>query len=134
MKIKNKGVARTNSFATAPFSFVKSFTASFLLRDEIRFFINDLDARAFASQGQMRTAAVSLKIAQGMLLEAETGEEPCIFLDDILGELDVKRRTFLLESMENKQIFLTCTEKNGVEPRRDCTYFEVSGGKICIST
>lgn len=103
-------------------------------RDEIRFFINDLDARAFASQGQMRTAAVSLKIAQGMLLEAETGEEPCIFLDDILGELDIKRRTFLLESMENKQIFLTCTEKNGVESHRDCTYFEVSGGKICIST
>lgn len=103
-------------------------------RDEMKFSIDTLEAKSFASQGQMRTAAVSLKIAQGMLLEKETGEMPCVFLDDILGELDAQRRAFLLKSLENKQIFLTCTEKNGVKMDRDARYFAVSGGTVCIST
>ena len=103
-------------------------------RDEMKFMIDTLDARSFASQGQMRTAAVSLKIAQGMLLEAETGEVPSVFLDDILGELDAERRSFLLKSMENKQVFLTCTEKNGVKMETEAQYFEVKEGTVCIST
>ncbi len=103
-------------------------------RDEIRFLIDGKDARAFASQGQMRTAAVSVKIAQGRLLEEETGEAPAVFLDDILGELDGRRRTLLLESLLKNQVILTCTEKEAVKVEGDVNYIEVKEGTACIST
>ncbi len=102
-------------------------------RDEIRFFIGEKDARSFASQGQMRTAAIALKIAQGELLAQETGEEPAIFLDDILGELDPKRRNFLLSNMENRQIILTCTEKEGLDILGETRLFHVKEGTVCMS-
>ncbi len=103
-------------------------------RDEMRFLINGKDARSFASQGQMKTAAVSLKVAQGRLLEEETGEPPAVFLDDILGELDAERRNFLLSNMENRQIILTCTERDAVKMQGETRYFRVEDGKVCIST
>lgn len=103
-------------------------------RDEIQFLIDGRPARSFASQGQMRTAAVSVKVAQGKLLEKETGEPPAIFLDDILGELDLERREFLLGSMEKRQIILTCTEKDAVSLSGKACSFLVDGGKVCTST
>ncbi len=103
-------------------------------RDEMKFMINGKDARSFASQGQMKTAAVSLKVAQGALLEAETGEPPAVFLDDILGELDEERRSFLLSNMQKRQIILTCTEKDAVKIEGETRYFRVEDGTVCIST
>ncbi len=103
-------------------------------RDEIQFTIDKNDARAFASQGQMRTAAVSLKVAQGALLEEETGEAPAVFLDDILGELDKERREFLLSGMGKRQIILTCTDPEAVRLSGETRYFSVAGGTVCIST
>ncbi|MBE7024601.1 MAG: DNA replication/repair protein RecF [Ruminococcaceae bacterium] len=103
-------------------------------RDEMRFFIQKKDARAFASQGQMKTAAVALKIAQGLLLEEEIGEPPAVFLDDILGELDEDRRTYLLSHMHNKQVILTCTEQDAVKLEGETRFFRVEGGTVCIST
>ncbi|MBE7062621.1 MAG: DNA replication/repair protein RecF [Ruminococcaceae bacterium] len=103
-------------------------------RDEMKFTVNGKDARSFASQGQMKTAAVSLKIAQGMLLEEETGEPPAVFLDDILGELDEERRNFLLSNMHGRQIILTCTERDAVKVEGETRYFHVEDGTVCIST
>ncbi len=102
-------------------------------RDEMRFIIGGKDARAFASQGQMRTAAVALKVSQGELLFREIGEEPAVFLDDILGELDGERREFLLSHMEQRQIILTCTERDAVKIKGEKRYFEVKEGEVCTS-
>ena len=102
-------------------------------RDEIRFLIDGKDARAFASQGQMRTAAVSVKVAEGRLFEEETGEAPAVFLDDILGELDRERRTLLLESLAKNQVLLTCTEREAVTLSGAVRYFEVLEGTVCTS-
>ncbi len=102
-------------------------------RDEIRFLIGGKEAKAYASRGQMRTAAVALKVAQGMLLEAETGEAPAVFLDDVFGELDEERRNFLLSNLKNKQVILTCTEKEDIRLMGETRYFEVREGTVCMS-
>lgn len=70
--------------------------------DDIDFFINDIDAKKFASQGQQRTIVLSLKLAQTELLEKKKGTSPIILLDDVLAELDNVRQTFLLNAIEEK--------------------------------
>ncbi len=103
-------------------------------RDEMKFLIGEKDARAFASQGQMRTCALSLKIAQGVLLEEKSGEVPLVLLDDVFGELDGERREFLLSHLKDKQVILTCTEKDAVINKGEKRFFEVKEGSVCIST
>lgn len=101
-------------------------------RDEVQFFINDRPARDYASQGQQRTAAVVLKVAQATLAKHETGEEPLLLLDDVFGELDSDRRAFLAENMAGRQTIMTGTEKN--DALKADRYFKVEDGKVCIST
>ena len=78
-------------------------------RDDMCFCINDLDIRHFGSQGQQRTAALSLKLSEIRIVEAITGEMPVLLLDDVLSELDRKRQTMLLDSIGNIQTLITCT-------------------------
>ncbi len=100
-------------------------------RDEMQFLINDRPARDYASQGQQRTVAVVLKVAQAALLEKETGESPVLLLDDVFGELDKNRRAFLIENMYGRQTMITGTDK--IPVRSTTTFFEVGDGEICIS-
>lgn len=80
-------------------------------RDDIRFYIDGKDARAFASQGQQRSAAVSLKTAEVRLMEHETGETPVFLMDDVLSELDPTRQRAISEIvMAGTQTFITTTE------------------------
>ena len=79
-------------------------------RDDLKISINGVDVRKFASQGQKRTTALSLKLAELSLFEQETGEKPILILDDVLSELDETRQKMLLESIGGVQTFLTCTE------------------------
>ena len=62
------------------------------------------------SQGQTRTAAISLKLAQRELMKREFGEEPVLLLDDVLSELDEKRQDFVLNQIHSGQVFITCCE------------------------
>lgn len=78
-------------------------------RDDIRFSVNGLDIRHFGSQGQQRTAALSLKLSEIRLTEERTGEKPILLLDDVLSELDRKRQNMLLDSIDGVQTFLSCT-------------------------
>lgn len=78
-------------------------------RDDMCFCINDLDIRHFGSQGQQRTAALSLKLSEIRIVEAITGEMPVLLLDDVLSELDRKRQTMLLDSLGDIQTLITCT-------------------------
>ena len=79
-------------------------------RDEIEFLINGKSAKNYASQGQIRTAVLSLKSAQMEIIKEETGSYPVMLLDDILSELDKKRRDFLTSQIKGKQIIITCTD------------------------
>lgn len=78
-------------------------------RDDISFMIKDIDIRKFGSQGQQRTAALSLKLAEIELLRQTVKEEPILLLDDVLSELDRNRQNYLLESIEDIQTIVTCT-------------------------
>lgn len=82
-------------------------------RDDISIKINGVEVRKFGSQGQKRTTALSLKLAEVKLFEMETGEKPILILDDVLSELDNKRQTKLLENIQNIQTLLTCAEYQG---------------------
>lgn len=78
-------------------------------RDDFTFFINGKDVKKFGSQGQKRTAALSLKLAQIDIAKSETGEMPVLLLDDVLSELDSSRQEYLLKCIGNMQTIITCT-------------------------
>ncbi len=79
-------------------------------RDDIKITVGGHDTRMFCSQGQQRTAALSLKIALADYVQAVSGEYPVLLLDDIMSELDKSRRQYLWRKIENKQVLITCTE------------------------
>lgn len=78
-------------------------------RDDIIFRIQDIDIRKFGSQGQQRTAALSLKLAEIEILKRTAKEPPVLLLDDVLSELDRNRQNYLLESIDSIQTIITCT-------------------------
>lgn len=79
--------------------------------DDILIEINGKDARRYGSQGQQRTAAISLKLSQINIVYENTGEYPIILLDDIFSELDENRCKSIIELLKNTQAFITCTEE-----------------------
>ncbi len=81
-------------------------------RDDIGVQVNGMDLRLFGSQGQQRTAALSLKLSEIELVKERIHDTPVLLLDDVLSELDVNRQDFLLDSIRETQTFITCT---GVE-------------------
>ena len=78
-------------------------------RDDLCFLSGDLDIRKFGSQGQQRTAALSLKLAEIELVKRIIGDTPILLLDDVLSELDKNRQNYLLDSIHNIQTVITCT-------------------------
>ena len=81
-------------------------------KDDFDVTLSGLSIKSFGSQGQTRTAAISLKLAQRELMGRETGEEPVLLLDDVLSELDPKRQDFVLNQIRSGQVFITCCEKD----------------------
>lgn len=85
-------------------------------RDDLIFYINGKNVYDFGSQGQQRTVALSLKLAEIDIIYEQTGEYPILLLDDVLSELDDFRQTFLLKAVENKvQTFITTTNLDGIQ-------------------
>ena len=78
-------------------------------RDDMCVKINHIDIRKYGSQGQQRTAALSLKLSEIHLVERKIKDVPILLLDDVLSELDVNRQNYLLESIKNIQTMITCT-------------------------
>lgn len=79
-------------------------------KDDFTITLSGIDLKAYGSQGQTRTAAISLKLAQRELMKREFGEEPVLLLDDVLSELDEKRQDFVLNQISSGQVFITCCE------------------------
>lgn len=99
-------------------------------RDDFDIIINDKKAKNFASQGQQRSAVLSLKLAEAKVLKELTGENPVVLLDDVLSELDTKRQEFLLSKIEEYQVFITCCEFDNKKQSEKAKYFYVSEGRI----
>ena len=78
-------------------------------RDDICFKVNGIDIRRFGSQGQQRTAALSLKLSEIELIKQITKDKPVLLLDDVLSELDKHRQNYLLDSIDDIQTLITCT-------------------------
>src|SRR5699024_1682203 len=105
-------------------------------RDDIRFLVNGKNVQSFGSQGQQRTTALSVKLAEIDLMKEQTGEYPVLLLDDVLSELDDLRQTHLLKTFQNKvQTFLTTTSLENVKkeiisaPR----VFTVTNGTVTVA-
>lgn len=80
-------------------------------RDDFEVLFNGLSLKSFGSQGQVRTAAISLKLSEREIFRDDTGEEPVLLLDDVLSELDEGRQDFLLNQLGSGQVFITCCEE-----------------------
>lgn len=78
-------------------------------RDDMCFYINGIDVRTYGSQGQQRTAALSLKLAEIELVKSIINDTPILLLDDVMSELDSNRRNYLLDSIKDIQTVVTCT-------------------------
>ena len=78
-------------------------------RDDLKFIVNDIDVRKYGSQGQQRTAALSLKLAEIELVKRMSGDDPVLLLDDVMSELDSGRRDALMEKIRDIQTIITCT-------------------------
>ena len=102
-------------------------------RDELQFFVNGYDVQTYGSQGQQRTTALSLKLAEIELIKQEVGEAPVLLLDDVLSELDDYRQSHLLNTIKGSvQTFVTTTSVEGIqhETIQSARLFEVSHGTV----
>ncbi len=108
---------------------IKGFTTKGIHRDDFMIYINNELVNIYGSQGQNRTAILSLKIAEMQVIYDEIGEYPILLLDDFMSELDEKRRKNFLEYIQNTQVIITCTDK--IENlNRDYKLFQVKKGEI----
>jgi len=100
-------------------------------KDDFEVAINDVSARKFSSQGQTRTAAISLKLAERDIQYDDRGEYPVLLLDDVLSELDEKRQAFVLERIKRGQVIITCCEDTSSVPIPNCgETIKVENGKV----
>lgn len=102
-------------------------------RDELRFLANDFDLGNYGSRGQIRTALLSLKLAEVNWLKERSGEWPVILLDEVMAELDVQRRADLLKYVgESEQVLFTTTDLNLFAPEfvEKAEVWQVRGGKV----
>ena len=102
-------------------------------RDDLQFFVNGHDVQTFGSQGQQRTTALSLKLAEIELIHSEINEYPILLLDDVLSELDDYRQSHLLNTIQGKvQTFVTTTSVEGIDHQtlREAATFQVKSGTM----
>ena len=106
------------------------YTASGPHRDDLDITINGQDAKNFASQGQTRTAALAIKLAEVNIFREACGEYPVLILDDVMSELDLPRRKKLVARTEGLQTIITCTHAERVLYGREVNKIMIEGGAI----
>jgi len=100
-------------------------------RDDLEIIVNESDLRAFGSQGQQRTAVLSLKLTEIQLIKEKTGHSPVLLLDDVMSELDLSRKKYLIENIDTRQSLITGTEKRTYAAFEDkSTFFHVVNGTV----
>jgi DNA replication and repair protein RecF len=100
-------------------------------RDDLSFFINGSDVKKYGSQGQQRTAVLSLKLSELEYIKSEAGEYPVLLLDDVMSELDEARRKALLNFVRDRiQTFITTTDPDMFRSMEGCSYICLEGGRV----
>ena len=94
--------------------------------------INGSPAKAYASQGQTRTAALALKLAARDIFRQETEEWPVLLLDDVLSELDARRQEFVLNRITSGQVFITCCEEEKLARLKGGRAFTIQNGQLTM--
>ena len=98
-------------------------------KDDIKIEINDRDARFYSSQGQSRSLALAMKMAEGEISREYTGEYPVFLFDDVLSELDENRRRYILAKIENRQVIMTSCEPLDFSELEGINFVEIENGK-----
>lgn len=101
-------------------------------RDNMEVSIAGISARSFGSQGQQRSCALALKLAQCRVMEETLGEAPIILLDDVLSELDKTRREYFLHGKHPGQVFITCCDRNAARTLGDGAAFRMKEGQLYL--
>ena len=96
---------------TRKIDIIKGFTTKGIHRDDFIIYINDKPVNIYGSQGQHRTAMLSLKMSELEVIKEEINEKPILLLDDFMSELDEKRRNNFIENIKDTQVIITCTDK-----------------------
>lgn len=99
-------------------------------RDDLNITVNNNGARVYGSQGQQRTAALSMKMAQADYIHHIKGEYPVLLLDDIMSELDINRRMYLSKKIRDKQVLITCTDTDLIESTSETKLFHIKNGEV----
>ena len=106
------------------------YTLSGIHRDDINFFINGMQARDFASQGQLRSAALALKLSEAEIIRQKNKTNPVVILDDILSELDSVRREYILHHIEKSQVFITSCNLDDLSSLKNGKAWKAEAGKF----
>ena len=99
-------------------------------RDEVLLTVNGREARTFGSQGQQRTAALSLRLAELTVMREALGEWPVLMLDDVMSELDPNRRRQLIRRLDGVQTIITCTDLEDLSGAEVGAAFRVHGAAL----
>lgn len=99
-------------------------------REDLEILINGKDSKIYASQGQQRTAMLALKLASLEIAQQQTGESPILLLDDVFSELDQRRKKSLIEIVSSRQVFITCTDLEGMEKFSGACYYTVEDASV----
>ena len=99
-------------------------------RDDIIFYIDNLNAREFSSQGQKRSIALSLKLAEAEIIKEKTDKQPVILLDDVMSELDKNRQNYILNKIKGVQVFITCCDEENFNSLENGNIVKIKNGEI----
>ena len=99
-------------------------------RDDLEILINGVSARSFGSQGQQRSCALALKLGESEIIKKITGETPVALLDDVMSELDEKRQDYVMNHIQDRQVFLTCCDPSQVLRLCGGKSFLIKGGEL----
>jgi len=102
-------------------------------KDDVAFLLDGLDSRTYGSQGQQRTAALSIKLAEVALIRRDKGESPVLLLDDVFSELDRHRQDQLLDAINGIQTIISCTTADNLSAIKQADRFLVQGGRVCYA-
>ena len=108
---------------------IRGYTSTGVHRDDFIVYINKKIVSIFGSQGQQRTATLTLKLCELKIVKEEIGESPILLLDDFMSELDETRRKNFLQNLTDSQVIITCTDNIAIQKQNSKT-FHVKNGKI----
>ena len=100
-------------------------------KDDLKIELNGKDARFYSSQGQQRSLALAMKLSEGEISKETSGEYPVFLLDDVLSELDEKRRKYIMSNIKKRQVIITTCESTAFNEVDDVNFVYINNGKLC---